>query len=312
MEHFNWKPKSWLSIVFAIFTQSFAFLYVNKARWFWFYLGLSLVLGLVDIKLHTVIHSGSWYESIYFSWLLLIVCPVHAYLVCRHYDITQERSWYASWWGTLVSFFLLLTLVFIIRTFFIEPFSIPATSMSPTLKPGDQVVISKWGYGNYRYLGIRVLQSAPATSPQRGDIVVFQYPQDPQIDFIKRVIGLPGDRIIYRNKTLYIQPACANQSTDCAAIKEISRQQSNYSEEEMPFKFYQERLMDVDYTIKINSSRQDATSHYFFQSGTKQDEWVVPDKHFFVMGDNQDNSLDSRYWGFVEQSSISGKVILVW
>lgn len=311
MEHFIWKPKLWLSIVFAIFTQSFAFLYLNKARWFLFYFGLSLVLGLVDIKLQSVTHNGSWYEYIYFSWLMLIVCPVHAYLVCRHYDIKQKRSWYASWWGTLACFFLLVSLTFIIRTFIIEPFSIPATSMSPTLKPGDQVVISKWGFGNYRYLGIQVSQSAPATSPQRGDIVVFQYPQDPQIDFIKRVIGLPGDRVIYRNKTLYIQPACAKQSIDCTALNEIRRHRSN-NPEEIPFELYQERLMDVDYTIKINRSRQDATVHYFSQPGTKQDEWVVPDKHFFVMGDNRDNSLDSRYWGFVEESSILGKVVLVW
>lgn len=115
----------------------------------------------------------------------------------------QKRSWYANWWAPLLYLLIILTSLFTVRTFYFETFSIPSGSMNPYLKPGEQLVITKHGFGNYRCLGVQILKTEPTKKPKRGDIIVFQYPQSPQIDYVKRVIGLPVDKIIYRNKVIY-------------------------------------------------------------------------------------------------------------
>lgn len=185
--------------------------------------------------------------------------------------------------------------------------------MSPTLNPGEHVVVSKSGFGNYRFIGIDIAKSAPSITPARGDVIVFQYPQNPSIDYIKRVIGLPGDTVVYRNKRIFIQPACLEESTDCPDIIEVEKTYtSTQNENGFEIEYYREFLGPVTYDIKLNTSRNDLVDRYFYQIDTQSDEWVVPDKHYFVLGDNRDNSLDSRYWGFVPESNIIGKVVMKW
>lgn len=142
---------------------------------------------------------------------------------------------------------------------------------------------------------------------------MFQYPQNPQIDFVKRVIGLPGDTVIYRNKSIFIRPSCVDESANCPGFTEVMKEYKvTDSEAGSEHEYYNEALDTDTYDIKLNSSQQDLFEHYFYQVGTQPGEWLVPDKHYFVLGDNRDNSLDSRYWGFVPESNIIGKIAYAW
>lgn len=309
----TWKPQGWLSILYGLMMQPFTFLYVNKARLFWFYLMLAVFVSVLDAKLHAIADSESWYQKIYFTWLVLAACPLHAYFISRRYDKNQVRKWYASWWATLGCFALFFTALFLVRTFFYEPFSIPAQSMSPTLKPGDQVIVSKVGHGNYRYLGMQIAKATPTKILKVGDVIVFQYPENPQIDYVKRVIGVPGDKIIYRNKRIVIKPACPAQLTTCPSTVEIKKEyQFSGTEAGLEYEYYQETLGDVAYNTKLTPTRADPLERYFTQAGGQVSEWLVPDNEYFVLGDNRDNSLDSRYWGFVPEVNVIGKVVAVY
>ena len=309
----SWKPKAWLSIFYGLVIQPFTFLYVNKAKLFWFYLILIIFVTLIDTKLQAIDDTESWHHNIYFTWLFLIICPIHAYLICRGYDKGQRKKWYAGWLATLVCFVMFFAFLSLVRAFIYEPFSIPARSMSPTLNPGDQVIVSKSGFGNYRYFGLQIVKKAPSKTLKRGNVVVFQYPQNPQIDFVKRVIGLPGDTVIYRDKSIFIKPSCMDESANCPGFTEVAKEYKfTDSGAGSEHEYYKESLDNDSYVIKLNNNQKDLSERYFYQVGTQTDEWLVPDKHYFVLGDNRDNSLDSRYWGFVPESNIIGKIAYVW
>jgi len=115
---------------------------------------------LIDNELQTNPPEGAWYKDIYVLWLLFFAYPFHAVILTNNYDVSQKRSWYASWWATSSCFLILFVSVLSLRTFFFESFSIPAGSMSTTLDPHDQLVVTKSGFGNYRYLGVQLLKTS--------------------------------------------------------------------------------------------------------------------------------------------------------
>ena len=193
------------------------------------------------------------------------------------------------------AFFPVILVVFLLRSFLMEPFRIPSGSMLPTLKIGDFILVNKFAYGvRLPIANIKIIETS---EPKRGDVMVFRFPNDPSVNFIKRVIGLPGDKIEYRNKTLYING------------KEIPRKSSNenYQIFEAGSRFvttqqFDENLDGVVHKVLLDPTRSQANLK--FQK--------VPEGHYFVMGDNRDYSNDSRYWGFVPEKNIVGKAILVW
>nr|WP_284380718.1 signal peptidase I [Litoribrevibacter albus] len=185
------------------------------------------------------------------------------------------------------SFFPVFFVVLVVRSFLVEPFQIPSGSMLPTLKVDDFILVNKFEYGvRLPVAGTKVI---PYKDPARGDVMVFKFPNNPKINFIKRVVGLPGDRIRYQDKQLFIN----NQliETQLAQAPSLQNRMGRYTEQ----------LGAVSHSIyKANSSAR------------VNKTWVVPEGHYFVMGDNRDNSNDSRFWGFVPDNLVVGKAFAVW
>ncbi|QJQ94722.1 MULTISPECIES: signal peptidase I [Halomonadaceae] len=187
------------------------------------------------------------------------------------------------------SFFPVLLVVLLLRSFLVEPFQIPSGSMRPTLEVGDFILVNKYTYG----LRLPVLNTrfVEMNDPERGDVMVFRFPQEPSINFIKRVVGLPGDQIRYEGKQLYVNgEAVPNSVTD-----------------ESPSGASALQLLEEQLGERL---------HYIYHNpqdpGPQMRELVVPDGHYFTVGDNRDNSNDSRYWGFVPEENIVGQAFAVW
>jgi signal peptidase I len=191
------------------------------------------------------------------------------------------------------AFFPVILIVFLLRSFLVEPFRIPSGSMLPSLYIGDFILVNKFSYGvrlpviNLKVVGI--------DDPKRGDVVVFRFPHDPSINYIKRVIGVPGDRVVYKDKVLYINDKPMEQSDIRLYVSSV------FGDLHGEILRASEDLGGVRHDIlKMNRPDPDGA------------ERVVPPGSYFVMGDNRDQSNDSRFWGFVPDQNLVGRAFLVW
>jgi len=201
------------------------------------------------------------------------------------------------------SFFPVILIVLLLRSFLVEPFRIPSGSMMPTLLVGDFILVNKFAYGlrwpvlNRKFVAIG--------DPERGDVVVFRFPRDPTIDYIKRVVGVPGDEIQYRDKTLYVNGESAPQTMVRKYLGVGAGAGMTNTDLRM------ENLTDVEHQILVDPKWPDyKCSPYSVLAvggGLK-----VPEGRYFVMGDNRDNSNDGRCWGFVPEENLVGKAFAIW
>ncbi|MFT6986080.1 MAG: signal peptidase I [Psychromonas sp.] len=215
------------------------------------------------------------------------------------------------------SLFPVIAVVFVLRSFLYEPFLIPSGSMMPTLLTGDFILVEKYGYGVKEPVWQNTLIAMG--KPERGDVAVFKYPEDIRVDYIKRVIGLPGDRIVYKDKELYLIPNC--DKAQCGSYKKLD---TNFLEDKTfsdarskakgMQKVYSEILGETVHQILINPGAPEQVGEYYQQKdiATYKYEWVVPKGHYFMMGDNRDDSEDSRFWGFVPEQNLVGKAVATW
>lgn len=193
------------------------------------------------------------------------------------------------------SFFPVILVVLLVRSFLAEPFRIPSSSMMPNLQDGDFILVNKFTYGfRLPVLDTKVIEVG---LPQRGDVVVFRYPVNPKENYIKRVVGMPGDEVVYRNKTLFINGEPQPQ-------ERIGRYLGVGTGREMD---------GADHLRELLGEREHEILMRPNQLGRQTEgRWVVPEGHYFVMGDNRDNSLDSRAWGFVPEKNLVGRAFLIW
>jgi signal peptidase I len=226
-------------------------------------------------------------------------------------DTAQARQrllmqpWWLDWTAGL---FPVIAAVFLLRSFLFEPFKIPSGSMIPTLLVGDLILVNKFHYG----LRLPVINTklTDGTPVQRGDVMVFRYPPQPSLDYIKRVVGVPGDEVAYLNKRLTVN----GKLVETSAVPEF------FDEDTMRYmRQFEEKLGEKPHRLLNDEDRpgyvMGALKFPYSENCRYSVEGVVckvPPGHYYLMGDNRDNSQDSRFWGFVPDGNIVGKAVLVW
>jgi signal peptidase I len=240
--------------------------------------------------------------------LLVITGMLYAVDVLKFRKLRAKTAKEPIWveWGA--SFFPVILIVFVLRSFLFEPFKIPSGSMIPTLLVGDFILVNKFTYGirlpviNQKIIDINL--------PQRGDVMVFRYPEDPSLDYIKRVVGLPGDTVAYQGKKLTIN----GQAVEMKKIDDYQHPERMYFSEQ-----YVAQLGNIEHKLLNDSDApafiHDAARFPHRENCTYNASGVickVPAGHYFMMGDNRDNSRDSRAWGFVPEQNIVGKAFFIW
>jgi len=219
-----------------------------------------------------------------------------------------RQPWWLDWTAGL---FPVILVVFLLRSFLFEPFKIPSGSMVPTLLVGDLILVNKYHYGiRLPVINKKIISNHEV---QRGDVMVFRFPEDTSVDFIKRVAAIPGDEVSYINQRLYINGQAVP----------VQSQGDYYDEDSMQYRVrFMEKLGDKEHQLLVNPQRQplfrpDRRDGPFpYQDNCKYSpEGVsckVPAGYYYMLGDNRDNSRDSRFWGFVPDENIVGKAFFVW
>lgn len=222
--------------------------------------------------------------------------------------MSERMTRQPMWLEYTASFFPVILVVFLLRSFLFEPFRIPSGSMIPTLHIGDLILVNKYDYGvRLPVINKKIIEVG---SPKRGDVMVFRFPHNPSQDYIKRVVGLPGDKVEYLDKQLYIN---GEKVTTVADGQFFEPDRAQY------YAKSREKLGAVDHEVIVNEAVPPGISPGFLNTHPGACQYsgrgvvcTVPAGNYFVMGDNRDNSEDSRYWGFVPDENIVGRAFFIW
>ncbi len=294
--------------------------------------GLSWYLGLVDGNFSLLLFLATVVTGAYWLAERLVFMPQRARaaqeLERRHAERVAElqrqgivqtdnvdmaearrrvlaQPWWLDWTAGL---FPVILAVFVLRSFLFEPFKIPSGSMIPTLRVGDLILVNKFHYGvRLPVINTKVIAN---NEPQRGDVMVFRYPPQPNLDYIKRVIGVPGDEVAYLNKVLTVNGQVVEKRNQPEFFDADGMRYARQFEETLGSKTY--RILNEDDRPAFIPGVTDFPFKDQCRYSAEGVTCKVPEGHYFMMGDNRDNSLDSRYWGFVPEGNIVGKAFLVW
>ncbi len=295
------KPKKWIAAVLGLLIPPAGMLYVARPRLAAAYFALALIIALGNMF---VLRDRELAGNAV-ALLVAIICAIHAYRLAGDSRVIR-RPWYSRWHGLVGIVAAFAALAFGGRAFLFEPFRLPSESMAPSIEARAHLIVKKWGYGNYGAYGIHLVRTGMSSEVRRGDIVVFEYPEDTALSYAKRIVGLPGDRISYYNKRLKI-------NDEEVPIRRIG--DYVHRDRAAPSLQYLERLGDREYAIRIEPEPPAGVPPVRAFPLSERCAYAaeglscrVPDGHYFVLGDNRDNSSDSRTWGFVPARNIIGKV----
>jgi len=232
------------------------------------------------------------------NWLEVLLVAVTgitgaAYLFCKVRP--RHRFFQSGWFATARDIFPTIALIFLLRSFVAEPFRIPSNSMMPTLLAGDFILVNKFAYG--LRLPVTSHTIVPVGRPERGDVVVFRPPHHPGQDWIKRVVGLPGDRISYHDNMVAVNGEVLTYAR-LGVYEGTGRGREMTGAVDL-----REDLLGREHRVLEHT---DLPSYHWAEG-----DWIVPSGHYFVMGDNRDNSDDSRFWGFLPERNLRGKAFVV-
>jgi signal peptidase I len=257
-------------------------LYLAELRWALIYFVAALTVARVEwLVLPT--SSTSWMQYFTLNHVLIVVGAVHAYRIAVRSPVRTARPWYSRWYGLAVILLVPYVTIFSVRTFLYEPFRFPSSSMMPTIEPGSVLIAKKWGYGNYGTYGLSVWRTGISAELARGDIVVFDFPLNPSVRYAKRVVGLPGDTVEYKDRRLTVNGVAVEWVAESSGGGYETRRES---------------LEGVVYRVWHAPGRR-----------SRELRITVPNDSYFVLGDNRDHSNDSRYWGFVPARNVVGRVV---
>ncbi|SET62917.1 signal peptidase I [Thalassotalea agarivorans] len=220
-------------------------------------------------------------------------------------EVTEKIVTPNAFVDNAVQIFPIIALITVLRSFLYEPFQIPSGSMMPTLLDGDFILVNKYNYGlkdpiaRNKFVDIGL--------PERGDIVVFKFPEEPNVDYIKRVLGEPGDKLVYRNKSFWVKPACDSTQTSCPGYEQLTQDYvgvSEYDDGSGQLREYTVNWGDKTTSLLIDHSQLQRVDGNF--------EYAVPAGHYLMVGDNRDNSYDGRFWGYVPEQLIVGEAVAIW
>lgn len=299
------KPNKWLAGVIALLlSPPFGLLYAAKLRW-----AIAYFVGLIVAAAY-FLWIGSESVAIFLP-LITLVGVVHAFIAAMRYPVGLMRPWYSKVYSVLGILFSFFLLVFVVRAFLFEPFRAASSSMLPTIEKGKHVIASKWGYGNKGTYGFSIRKSAVTAPVRHGDVLVFIYPRSGErLDYLMRVVGLPGDVVEYKNRVLAVNGHAAayrdlgeyNYVMPTGAVSALLK-----SEDIGLTKYRVLHRPDLPAIFPESVSNfPSQTQCQYLEDGFN---CRIPEKHYFMMGDNRDASNDSRYWGFVPEDHIVGKVI---
>lgn len=298
------KPNRWVAVLLGILVFPVAMMYVAE-------IGLAAIYILIALAITA---AGEFYVSnpslISATQLIFTAaCVFHPYHLAKTYSKEGPRPIYSQWYSLLGAAILFTAITFSIRAFVVEAFSIPSASMLPTIPLRSTISVQKWGYGNYGAYGIHLARSPISAPLNRGDIIVFEFPPDRSLYYAKRLIGLPGDEIAYRDGVLYVNGNKIPTEQAGEYRDPTTLTTTHMLTESLPNAAYPILLGNVS-----SPNVQKVIKFPFDDSCTRDLDHLtckVPPDHYFTLGDNRDNSHDSRMWGFVPTDHVVGKVFYV-
>jgi signal peptidase I len=271
----TWRPNRWGAAVLGLLLMPSGFLYV--ARW---RVALLYVVAAITLATTALCVRAVWMVP-FIGTALALSSSAHSYVLAARYD-RQHRPWYSHWYSIVAVFGGAFAAVVVTRMYFVEPFRSPSGSMEPTIHVGATMLVTKIGFGTRQAYGLTIATGRPSTELHRGELVVFVSPRDPSVVFVKRIVGLPGDKVAYSNKRLSINGKAAWAS---------------------------QRPID-DVHLEVVEALDGATFRTAIDGARPAEDFElkVEDGTYFVLGDNRDASFDSRGFGSVRETLLIGRV----